>query len=109
VCVCIDIHVRLVTPGLGVHITCMVHEFTCGRVYVYIYAHRVCKWYICVHICKPRLHVFVYISTYIHTETACLRVYIYTYLHQVYRCGYAEFTWVCVCIDIHYVGVYMFT
>jgi len=89
-------------------------EFTCVRVYVYIYAHWVCKCrYVCLHVWKLSLHVFVYISTYIHTETTCVWVYIYIYVHQVYRCVYAEFTCMCVYNYIHvrqiHMRMYMFT
>ena len=59
--------------------------------------------------------MFVYISTYMHTETTCVWVYIYICVHQVY--GYvctpslhvrehiftymhAEFTCVCICLHI---------
>jgi len=74
--------------------------------------------------------VFVYISTYMHTETTCVWVYIYICVHQVY--GYvctpsldvrehiftymhAEFTCVCVYVYIYvhrvctcvYVSAYM--
>ena len=53
----------------------------------------------CLHICTLSLHVFVYISTYIHTETTCVWVCIYIYVHQVYRCVYAEY--ICVCVYLH--------
>jgi len=88
--------------------TYMGAEFTCVRVYFYIYANRVCTCrYICLHVCRLSLHVLVYISTYIHTETTCVWVYIYIYVHQVHRCVYAEFTCMRVYIYIHVRQIHM--
>ena len=115
--------------------TCMCAEFTCLGIHIYMYgsrvhwcsciclqhAHRVRRWYMCVHICKRSLHVFVYISTCIYTETTCLRVYIYIYLRQVYiyvhvrinvyihvcvcTCGYG-YIFVCLYVGERHVGTY---
>ena len=46
VCMSVYIYLHICTPSLHVYVyifTCMVAEFTCVRVYHYIYAHRVWK------------------------------------------------------------------
>ena len=106
--------------------TYMYAEITCVCVHIYMHGRRVylcaCISFTymhtefesvgrCLHICTLSLHVLVYISTYIHTETTCVWVYIYIYVHQVYRCVYADvcvriFTYMyakstCVCIYLN--------